>query len=451
MLPKSLTISTVHDLVRSGAASPPEIIHALLARIGTRSDLDAFITLADELPATNGDGPLTGIPLAIKDNIDTCDLPTSGGTPALRGSRPPVDAPVVARLRQAGAVSVGKTNLHELAFGTTNINTTFGATRNPAAPEHSAGGSSGGSAAAVAAGLVPIALGTDTGGSIRIPASHCGVVGFRPTAGRWGNEGTVPLSPTRDTIGILANTVADAARVDAVVTGEDPLAPVTLTGLRLGVPRHGFYSDLDPEVATRTEAALTRLAGAGAVLVEVRLTDAHELDARCGLPIVFYEVVDALPGYLATLPPPYCRLTFADIVAQVASPDVKGLLDSILAQPTGRDAYLECLDVRRRLRAVYAEVFDRSQTTALVYPTVPMPAPPLGDTDTTLHNGRQVNLFLTSIQNTGPGSVAGVPSISLPNGHTAAGLPVGLSLEAASGNDRLMLAVAAAAEKVINE
>jgi len=454
MLPQTLTIPALHNVLRRGAASIPEITGELLARVSAKSDLHAFISIADEIPEIGHTDaqPLSGVPLAIKDNINTGDLPTTAGTPALRGSRPAADAPVVARLRQAGAVTLGKTNLHELAFGTTNNNATFGAARNPHAPEHSAGGSSGGSAVAVAAGLASIALGTDTGGSVRIPASYCGIVGFRPTAGRWGNEGAVPLSPTRDTIGILANTVADAALVDAVVTGESSSATVNLTGLRLGVPRHGFYSELNPEVAARTESALGRLADAGAELVEMRVVDAHELSAQFGFPLVFHEVADALPRYLATLPAaPYCHLTLADLAAQVSSPDVKAILDAILAEPTGEAVYLECLAGRGRLREAYAEAFQRSQVAALVYPTVPLPAPPLGDTDTTLHNGRQVNLFLTSTRNTGPGSLAGMPSINLPNGHTAAGLPVGLSLEGPSGDDRQLLAVAAAAHTAINE
>jgi indoleacetamide hydrolase len=173
--------------------------------------MSVFITKARS-PEAEIRGPLDHLSLAVKDNINTADLPTSAGTPALRGARPDEDAPVLAKLRKAGAIVIGKTNMHELALGTTNRNASFGTVANPRAAGRSAGGSSGGSAAAVADGTAHIALGTDTGGSVRIPASYCGIVGFRPSIGRWGNEGCVPLSPTRDTIGILANTVTDVAR-----------------------------------------------------------------------------------------------------------------------------------------------------------------------------------------------------------------------------------------------
>ena len=408
------------------------------------TDLHAFVTIAqDAVPAAH-DGPLVGVPVAVKDNINTFDLPISAGTPALRGARPTEDAPVVAALRRAGAVIAGKTNMHELAVGTTNCNPAFGTVANPVDLTRSAGGSSGGSAAAVAAGLVPIALGTDTGGSVRIPASYCGIVGFRPTIGRWGSRGVVPLSTTRDTIGVLAATVAEVALVDSIVTGAPVATPVDLHGIRLGVPREGFYADLHPEVAARTEAALDRLADAGAELIEVRVIAAHELDGQCSMPIVSYELEHALPGYVATLPPPHGDLTLADIFAEVASPDVRRIVERILAEPIPEHVYRDGLSTRDRLRAAYASTFDRDQVAALVYPTVPLVPPPIDDWDRTLHNGREVNVFRASIQNTSPGSVAGLPSISLPNGHTSDGLPVGLSLECPDGADARLLSLALA-------
>lgn len=405
-------------------------------------EFNAFVTVARDAGPVAHTGPLAGVPIAVKDNIDTADLGVSAGTPALRGARPVADAPVVAALRQAGAVIAGKTGMHELALGTTNRNPAFGDVHNPVDPTRSAGGSSGGSAAAVAAGLVPIALGTDTGGSVRIPASYCGIVGFRPTVGRWPGAGVVPLSTTRDTVGVLAKSVAEVALVDSALTGSEIPPPVDLRGLRLGVPREGYYDDLDPEVAALTEAALDRLARAGAELVEVRVEDAHALDGECGFLIVNYELAQALPGYLATLPPPHRDLTFADVVASVGSPDVRAIVEAIVTSPVSESAYRSALSTRDTLRARFAQALE--SVAALVYPTVPWVARPLADGDVTVHNGREVPLFATSVRNTSPGSVAGLPSISLPNGLTAAGLPVGLGLECASGQDTRLLSIALA-------
>jgi indoleacetamide hydrolase len=434
---------------RIAGSSAREVIRASLERAREIADLGAFITLADS--AEGGSGPLAGVPVAVKDNLDSRDFPTSGGTPALRESRPERDQHAVGRLRAAGAAIIGKTNLHELALGITSNNAAFGPVRNPHDPSRSAGGSSGGSAVAVATGVVPIALGTDTGGSVRIPAAHCGVVGWRPTVGRWGVGRTVPISNTRDTAGVLATSVADVALVDTLVT-DQPLATAADRPLRLGVPRAGFYDDLHPEVAATTERALDRLADAGADLVEVCVTDAHQLDAQCGFPIVFFEIARELPAYLATLPGPESRLTLADVLAQVASPDVRAALEIAAGGGITEEVHRDNLAVRDRLRAAYADALrlpDGGRLDALVYPTVALPAPPVGDDETTELDGRQVPVFLTTIRNTGPGSTAGMPSISLPAGTTAAGLPIGLSLEALPGDDRALLATAAAVEGLL--
>jgi mandelamide amidase len=206
----------------------------------------------------------------------------------------------VQQLLDAGAIVLGKTNLQELAFGPTNNNAAFGPARNPYDPTRIPGGSSGGSAAAVAARLAPAALGTDTGGSIRVPAALCGITSMRPTTLRWSQAGIIPLSHTRDTAGPMARHVADCVLLDGVITGgPTEVAPAPLKGLRLGLPRGYFWKDLDAELAAILEAALARLREAGAVLVEGDVANVAALDAAAGFPIMLYETVIELERYLA--------------------------------------------------------------------------------------------------------------------------------------------------------
>ncbi len=440
------------DLARTRGGTAVERLRDAVARAHAIEDLGAFIAIADPealAPHDAADGALAGIPVAVKDNIDTVDLPTSAGTPALHARRAGRDHPAVARLREAGATVVGKTNLHELAFGITSNNAAYGPVRHPLDPTLSPGGSSGGSAVAVATGVVPVALGTDTGGSVRIPAAHCGIVGFRPTVGRWGSGHTVPLSSTRDTVGALATTVADVVLLDRTLADQQPARVPSARQLRLGVPLPGFFDGLHPEVADRVGEALDRLADAGVQLVETDLVAGHELDARCGLPIVFAEVVRELPRYLAELP---SGPSFEELLAGVASPDVRGALEHAVGEPVPEEVLRECLALREELRAAYTRVLrpDDGPLDALVYPTVPLPAPPLGDDVTTELAGRQVPTFATTVQNTGPGSTAGMPAVSLPCGLTGAGLPVGLSLESLPDGDAALLAVARRVEQLLS-
>ena len=237
---------------------------------------------------------------------------------------------------------------------------------------------------------------------------------------------------------------------DEIVTGE-PQALPEARRLRLGIPRPGFYDDLDPATADVMRRALDRLADGGVELVETAVADAHELDAECGFPIVFHEIARDLPDYLASLPGPERDLTFADVLERVASPDVRGALELAASGAVDEAAYRQALDTRARLRDAYAAALQHpaGPLDALVYPTVPLVAPPLGDDATTELNGRQVPTFLTVIRNTGPGSTAGMPAVSLPAGATGAGLPVGLSLEAAPGGDRRLLAAARVVEDLL--
>ena len=237
----------------TGRFSALAYTEALLARCAERSDLNAFITLDPEAVRTAAQaadahraagktlGLLHGLPIPVKDSINTFDLPTTAGTEALREFHPIEDASVVARLRDAGAIILGKTNLHELSFGWTSSNMAYGSVHNPWDVSRIPGGSSGGTAAAIAAGMAPLGVAEDTQGSVRVPAALCGIVGFRPTTGRYPNDGCAPISSLFDQIGPHARHVADLALFDAVMTGDDaPLVVPALDGLRLGIAR-GYY------------------------------------------------------------------------------------------------------------------------------------------------------------------------------------------------------------------
>ena len=459
MDPTALTISEAAAAIRRGETTALAYAEALLAQAKKAASLNAFIhhdpeqvraaARAADAKSGAGAGPLHGVPLALKDNLDTADMPTTGGTPGLKGHRPKHNAKVVQKLLDAGAIAFGKANLHELAYGITNNNAGFGAARNPYDPTRIPGGSSGGVGAAVGARIVPGGIGSDTGGSVRVPAALCGIVGFRPTTGRWSQAGVVPISHTRDTPGPMTRSVADCALLDSVVTGSAaPSAAASLKGLRLGVPRAHFWSPLDAETARLMEDVLARLKDAGAVLIEADIADVARLDGEAGFPIALYETVTDLNAYLAGHGSP---LRYAELVAQCASPDVAGLLQSLHGEAAIPEAaYRHALDVLRpQLQAAYSDHFRRHEIDAVVFPTTPLPAAPIGDDETVLLNGERVPTFFTFIRNSSPGSVAGIPGVSLPAALTAAGLPLGIELDAAEGADARLLAIALAVERVL--
>lgn len=403
-----------------------------------------FISLASsstQSPPLAADGPLFGIPFAVKDNIDVLGLPTTGGTELLRASFPIETAKVVSRITGAGAVVVGKTNLHELAFGITSNNGSFGPVRNPHDRERSAGGSSGGSAVAVALGIVPFALGTDTGGSMQIPAAHCGIVGMRPSTGRYPANGVLRLSPTRDTVGVMAGTVSDVALIDGIITDQVEWTGTDLAAVRLGVPASSFFAGVDERIRDRFDSLRHSLEDAGVTMVEFDSDPIHALAARCGAPITFYESEREILAYLGSLPFPYARSTLKDVRDASLSPDVRSILDHILDTPVTDAQYHVALEQRVELQAVLANLLASNQLDALFYPTVPILAPPLGDDDTTLVNGHPVPVFDISIRHTGPGSIAGLPAICIPGGRIA-GLPVGVTLESEPNSDRRLLSLA---------
>jgi mandelamide amidase len=448
--------------IRRGEVTAESFAEALLGRAKALARLNAFTALdadkvreaaraADKRRAAGRDGgPLAGVPLALKDNINTAALPTTAGTPALAGHRAARNAPIAQALLDAGAILFAKAGMHELALGITSNNGAFGAVRNPYDPTRIAGGSSGGSAAAVGARLVPAAIGTDTGASIRLPANYCGVTGFRPTVGRWSQAGIVPISTTRDTAGPIARSVADLALLDGIVVPDDtPMAAASLAGKRIGVSRPFFFEDLDAEVLALAEAALVAIADAGATIVPIDLAVLGPVEGQFGLTIALYEMQPAIEAYLQG---EGLSLSFADIVAKIASPDVKAILGAVVdgSGAVPRSAYDEAMSVRRpQLIETYRRVVADNGLDAIAHPTSPLLPPLIGEDETTALNGRQVPTFLSVARNMGPITLAGFPSLSLPVGLTRGGLPVGLTFDALADGDGALLALGEALEAVM--
>lgn len=453
----ALDATAAIQAMRSGVVTPGAYAAALAERAEAASGLNALqsfdpaqlvVEAVAAFDARPG-GALAGLPVVVKDNINTTNYPTSGGTGALLGHVPATEAGVVQAIRAAGGFAGAKSGMHELAFGITSNNAVTGAIHNPADPALIPGGSSGGTAAAIAAGIFPAGLGTDTGGSCRIPAALCGVIGFRPTTGRYDGSGIVPISHTRDTPGPLARTVRDIALFDAVLSGAAPteLPERSLADFTLGVPRAMFFDTLDPVVATATEAALDVLARAGAKLVEVSFDPIWSHNEAFGFPVVFYEVMQDLPAYLAEYAP---EVSFEALVAGIGSPDVIGAISSQLGDEAMPEAaYRAAMDVHRpAMRQIYGQVFEENALDAIVFPTTPLPARPIGQDETIELNGEQLPTFPTYIRNTDLGSNIGAPGISLPC-QGPGSLPVGIEFDARPGQDRALLALAQAAERAL--
>lgn len=446
-----------------GAFTAERYAQALLARCGSAHALNAFITLEParvledarardrERLAGVKPGPLFGLPIPVKDSVNTREYPTTGGTPALRRFRPAKDAPVVASLRGAGALVLGKTNLHELSFGWTSNNQAFGAVRNPYDPARIPGGSSGGTAAAVAARLAPLGIAEDTEGSIRVPAAFCGIAGFRPTTGRYSTQGCVPISPLFDQVGPHARNVADLALFDSVLSGDwRKLEVPALSGLRLGVVRDYWFTDLDPEVQRLTELALARLKEAGAQIVEGRLPGLASLIDLTTNAVQNHDVRIALAHYLKEYGAP---VDFDALVGQ-ASADIQRVFRSDVlpgganfvteaAYAAARDRYLPAL------RRSYGEYFARTGVAAMIFPTTLVPAPRIGEETTVEAGGRSLPFDTAVARNIAPGSTAGLPGLVLPVGLTRGGLPVSMEFDGPAGTDRALLALGLGIESLL--
>ncbi|MEO6032935.1 MAG: indoleacetamide hydrolase [Burkholderiaceae bacterium] len=452
-------ISSLQAALQRRAISSTEFVEILIARTTEHAELGAYVSFdadalrqqarhADARRAAGEAAPLLGVPIAVKDNIDVAGVATSNGTTALLGKPVRRDADVIKHLRDAGALIAGKTNMHELALGITTRNAVTGTARNPWAPDRISGGSSGGSGVAVAAGMVPAALGTDTGGSVRVPSALCGIAGLRPSVGRVSGRGIAPISTTRDTAGPMAHTVQDLMTLDGILTGDIALpTPVSIQGLRLGLPRARFWESLDAGVTQVMDEALERLTRAGIVLVDVDLPGLDACNDAAGFPIALHEFVRDLGRYLEESGH---AVTLAELVAQVGSPDVAGIVQPLLAGgAVPESAYREALAARTRLQAIYANSIKRHDVHALLFPTTPLTARVVGDDDTVEFNGQHAPAFPSFIRNTDPGSNAGIPGVTLPAGLAPDGLPVGLALDGPAHSDRHLLAIAAEIERLL--
>ncbi len=443
--------TTLLAQVADGATTPAEVAAAITAAAERAAPLNALVDgwregLADRAAAA-GPGPLHGLPVVVKDIFDVAGLTTSGGTRALADRLATADSAAVARLRAAGAFVAAKNTLHELSFGITTNNAFSGPARNPYDPTRIPGGSSGGTAVAVAMGIAPIGLAADTGGSSRIPAAYCGLVGLRPTHGRYPGEGAVPISHTRDTAGLIARTVAEVALVDAVLAAEPSaqLTPSPLAGVRLGAPVE-YWTGLHPEVEQVCRAARAALEGAGAQVVEVSVAPLRRIEDEIAVPLCLAELAPDLADYLTRVPD---GLTVEQVAGQVASPDVAPIVAAAVGWDGGEAAYQRLLAGRQQLRDGYAGLLDEHRLDALVFPTTPLPPPPIGDDETTELLGERLPTFPIVIRHANLAGVAGHPGVSVPAGVTSAGLPVGIELDGRVGADRELLGLAAALEALL--
>lgn len=397
--------------------------------------LNAFITITDEQALARADeldamlvrgddlGPLHGIPVAHKDCIQTKGVRTTGGSKIFADYVPDRDAEIVRRLHAEGMVTIGKTGLHELTYGITNINPHYGAVRNPHDPTRVSGGSSGGSGAAVAAGLVPAATGTDTGGSIRIPASFCGCVGLKPTYDRISRDGVMPLGFSQDHVGPMAGTVADAALLFGAMAG---VATASLDGapvadLRIGIPENYFWENLAPEVRLAARGAVQAIAALGAKPREIRVPDVEPLMDIANVTLLC-EAAAAL-GALSSSPGDFG----ADVWALIEKGRAIPAVDYINAQ------------TRRRELSVQFNLLWRDLD-LLMMPTTPFVAFPID---------AQENLRPQTTRFTRPFNLLGWPALSLPCGKSPEGLPIGVQLVAAPGGEDVLFRAAAAIEMAL--
>jgi Asp-tRNA(Asn)/Glu-tRNA(Gln) amidotransferase A subunit family amidase len=456
-----LTAQQAADDLCSSKFTSTALVSAAIAR--AKANRNAFVTL-DEAGAMKAAAafdaghrkrsackPLGGVPIVIKDNIEVAGLPSSAGTPALKGFVPRQDAPVVEKLRAAGAIIIGKTDMHELAFGISGFRTDAepGA-RNAYDSSKIAGGSSSGTAAAIGMRIVTAGLGTDTGGSVRIPCALNGCAALRPTVGRYPQIGIAPISHTRDTAGPMASTMADVALLDRVIAGGGAIAPANLRDIRIGIAKT-MLANLDSDTEAAFRAGIDKLRSAGATMVDIEMPKLGELDGQVGFPVALYEAYDDMVAYLKHTG---TGITIEELVKQISSPDVKATYDGLVVPrklPGPHNTVVDAKPVydaamntaRPALQALYRDIFAKNKLDAIAFPTAPKVAIAANADSSSLAN------FLLFIQNTDPGSNAGLPGIQVPVALGASSkLPVGLGLDGPSGSDRKLLAIGMALDRL---
>ena len=440
------TLADLGRLLKSRELTAEAATRGCLERITERNRwVNAYITVLEdealeqareadrEIANGSNRGPLHGVPISLKDIIDLRNTPTTAASRVRDGHVARRDATVTGRLRQAGAIFLGKTNLHEFALGTTNEDSAYGPVVHPLDDTRTPGGSSGGSAASILDGMAYASIGTDTGGSIRIPCSACGLVGLKPTIGELPIDGIVPLSETLDHVGPMCRSVEDAALLYGVLRGvANPIAPSPreVTGLRFGIPRPYFFDLLDAQVAARFDEACQRLRGAGAVLEDVTIPHTKEI----GTIYVHIALPEAAAYHGATL----------ERRPQDYTENVRLRLEMgryILAED-----YVRAQRGRLQLIREVREVLNGRD--GLLLPSMPVPATKLGVPTVSLggteETVRNITLRLTQLFN-----ITGHPAISLPCGTTDEGLPVGLQIVGVRNRTPELLDVAAAVEKAL--
>jgi indoleacetamide hydrolase len=462
----ALSARAAADYLRRGELSAEGYAQALLDRYKAHTNLNA-VTYMDEarlledareidrVRATGAQlGPLAGLPIILKDNINTVGFPTTAGTSFLKEYRPKTNAPLADMLFKQGAILFAKSNMHELAAGGTSANPTFGYVKNPYDLSDIPGGSSGGTAAALAARIVPLGIGTDTGGSVRGPAHYCGIAGLRPSNPRTNKpypvEGIVPRALAFDVPGPMARNVADIALVHSAITHQAELTPADLRGVRIGVPRNYYWENLDGEVARIMETSLDKLRGAGAVFVDVDFADL----AKAALIVSAVLRPEGFRVDLAEfLAHEYPGMSMKDAIAGIASKDVRAQYEDAHDHPPPRENVEKAQAAMGALGTQYREAFRQQNIVAIAHPTESIPAPLLpteGDAlpaTFEIHGRRYPNTVVP--RNTLVGPVYRAPGLSIPAGLTSDGLPAGFELAGLPGEDDQLLRLGMAIETVL--